>query len=492
MRNLGLSLAIAVAISLAAVGSPAGSQTATTPPVEATAQPAQLPPLTDFVGTYTYQGGTIEIVAPDGLVAVLDGGKYPLRRKTADVFVNGGGADVTFYRGPDGVVNAIEDNTGRNRRLSAQVTAMSKAAFQPRPPGSPPYRYRAPRNLRDGIPVGDVAKSDLGAEAAGRIVAGILDKTWGDVDSVLIFQGGKLVLEEYFYGYDLNTPHQLRSATKSVVGAVVGAAVANGAVTLDEPVLPKLGYATVANPDPRKSAITLRHLLTMQSGLDCDDHVVGSPGGENQLYNTPDWVHVLVDVKMVDTPGTVGHYCTGATFLAGRTIEKATGRTLPDYAQEHLFSPLGIRRADWTWNHELTSADKQFGMMSMRPRDMLKFGMLYANEGRWGKKQVLPAAWVQDSLSSLSTVENTAYGYYWWRMSVEVATPDGPHRVYMSAAQGNGGQKIYLVPELDLIAVFTGSVYNNPNGAPPNKIMASVVLPALMTARGVNGDVGRR
>ncbi len=323
------------------------------------------------------------------------------------------------------------------------------------------------------------------------MVAGILDKTWPDVDSVLIFQGGKLVLEEYFYGYNRNTPHQLRSATKSVVGAVVGTAVANGDVTLDEPVLPRLGYANVANPDPRKSAITLRHLLTMQSGLDCDDHVAGSPGGENQLYNTPDWIRTLVDVKMVEAPGTVGHYCTGATFLAGRVVEKATGRPLSDYAQEHLFSPLGIRRADWTWNLDLTNANKQFGMMRMRPRDMLKFGMLYANEGRWGDKQVLPAAWVKESLSSLSHVENTDYGYLWWRMSVQVATPDGPRRVYMSAVQGNGGQKIYLVPELDLIAVFTGSVYNT-GEAPPNKIMASVVLPALMKARGVKGDVGRR
>ena len=93
------------------------------------------------------------------------------------------------------------------------------------------------------------------------------------------------------------------------------------------------------------------------------------------------------------------------------------------------------------------------------------------------------------SLSSLSTVENTAYGYLWWRMSVKVAMPDGPRRVYMSAAQGNGGQKIYLVPELDLIAVFTGSRYNT-GDAPQNKIMAGVVLPALMQARGVKGDVG--
>ncbi len=486
MRTFGFSLAIALA--LASGGGPSIAQTE---PAAITAQPpaAKLPPLTDFVGTYTYQGATIEIVAPDDLFVLLDGGKYRLRRKSADVFVNAAGADVIFRRGPDGAVATVEDETGVNRRLSASVSAQAAAAFQPRPPGSPPYRYQTPRNMHDGIPVGDVAKSDLGAEAANRIVAGVLDKKWEDVDSVLIFQGGKLVLEEYFYGYDRDTPHQLRSATKSVVSAVVGGAVANHEVTLDEPVLARLGYANVANPDPRKSAITLRDLLTMQSGLDCDDHVAGSPGGENQLYNTPDWIRVMVDLKMVETPGTVGHYCTGAVFMAGRTVEKATGRALPDYAQAHLFSPLGIRRADWTWNPVLTNADKHFGMLSMRPRDMLKFGMLYANEGRWGKKQVLPAAWVKESLSSLSTVENTAYGYYWWRMSVQVATPDGPRRVYMSAAQGNGGQKIYLVPELDLIAVFTGSRYNT-GDAPPNKIMASVVLPALMQARGVKGDVG--
>lgn len=479
------------ALSLAIAG--LGAQATLAAPIETSQAPkpqsAQLPPLSDYVGTYAYQGGTIEIAAVDDLFAVLDGAKYRLRRKSGDVFINGAGADAIFHRGPDGAVNAVEDETGLNPRLSPRISTRTEAGFRPRPLGSPPYRYRTPPNLRDGIPVGDVAKSDLGAEAANRIVAGVLDQTWNDVDSVLIFQGGKLVLEEYFYGYDRDTPHQLRSATKSVVGAVVGAAVANGALALDEPVLPRLGYATVANPDPRKSAITLRHLLTLQSGLDCNDHAPGSPGGENQLYNTPDWIRVMVDLKMVEAPGAAGHYCTGDTFLAGRMVEKATGRALPDYAQQHLFGPLGIRRADWTWNHELTSANKQFGMMSMRPRDMLKLGMLYANGGRWGRKQVLPAAWVKESLSPLSRVENTDYGYLWWRMSLRVTTPDGPRRVYISAAQGNGGQKIYLIPELDLIAVFTGSRYNT-GDAPQNKIMATVVLPALIKARGIKGDVG--
>lgn len=464
-------------------------------PVDQAPQPTsaqarqQRPPLSDYVGTYAYQDGTIELVATDQLVAVLDGAKYKLRHKAADVFVNGGGADVVFRRGPDGQVVSVQDETGTYARLSDRVSARTRARMRPRPPGAPPYRYRVPVNMKDGVQVGDVARSDLGLAAADQLIGGVLDGTWADVDSVLIFQGGKLVLEEYFYGYDRDTPHQLRSATKSVVGAVVGAAVAHGAVKLDEPVLPRLGYATVANPDPRKSAITLRHLLTLQSGLDCDDHVASSPGGENRVYDTPDWIRMMVDLKMVEVPGTVGHYCTGAVMLAGRTAEKATGRALPDYAQEHLFSPLGIRRTDWIWNHDLTSANKQFGQIYMRPRDMLKFGMLYANEGRWGKKQVLPAAWVKESLSPLSRVENTGYGYYWWRMWLRVQMPDGPRKVYMSAAQGNGGQKIYLVPELDLVAVFTGSVYNT-GGAPPNRIMASVVLPALLKAKRIKGDVG--
>ncbi|AUN33456.1 serine hydrolase domain-containing protein [Niveispirillum cyanobacteriorum] len=488
MRHLGLFLTIALALALAAVGKPSIAQQPSTD----LAGPSQLPkfpPLTDFVGTYVYQGGTMEIAAPDDLYAVISGGKYPLRRKSADVFINGGGADVIFHRGPDGQVNAVEDNTGLYQRLSATITPLTEAGFQPRPVGSPAYRYRIPRALKDGIPVGHVARSDLGTDAASSVVAGVLNKTWPDVDGILIFQGGQLVLEEYFYGYDRNTPHQLRSATKSVVGAVVGAAVANGAITLDEPVLPWLGYADIANADPRKSAITLRHLLTLQSGLDCNDYSANSPGGENKLYDKPDWIRVMIDLKMVEAPGTVGRYCTGATFLAGRTVEKATGRTLPDYAQEHLFGPLGIHRSDWTWEHYLTDRDKSFGMMSMRPRDMLKFAMLYANEGRWGKRQVLPAVWVRESLSSLSRVENTDYGFLWWRMSLRVSMPDGTRHVYMSAAQGNGGQKIYIVPELDLIAVFTGSRYNT-GGAPPNKIMANVILPALLQARGVKGDIG--
>lgn len=82
------------------------------------------------------------------------------------------------------------------------------------------------------------------------------------------------------------------------------------------------------------------------------------------LYETSDWIPMLLDLTMVEPRGRVGHYCMGAKFLAGRTVRKATGRTLPEYAKEHLFGPLGIRRADWTWNHDLTSANKRFGMMS--------------------------------------------------------------------------------------------------------------------------------
>ena len=119
------------------------------------------------------------------------------------------------------------------------------------------------------------------------------------------------------------------------------------------------------------------------------------------------------------------------------------------------------------------------GGLYLRPRDMLKLGLLYADSGRWRGRQILPASWVAASLAPQTELENTGYGYFWWRPWLSVATGAGDERVYFNAAQGNGGQKIYLVPQYDLVAVFTGGAYNG-GDAPPNAIMAGVILPRLV------------
>ena len=448
--------------------------------------PAQPPHLADYVGTYRYRHGrNVEIVAGRGLFAVLDGAKYALRYAAPDAFVNAGGDTVRFGRGPYGAVAGFVERGTSFPRLSASVTPQAAALARPRPPGQDApsdYHYRPPADLHDGIAVGDIAASDLGESTAVRIVRGVLDGTYPDVHSVLLYQRGHLVMEEYFYGYDAAQPHQLRSATKSVVSTLAGIAVARGALSgVDERVLPHLPYRAYADPDPRKAGITLGDLLTMRSGLDCNDHSATSPGRETVIDDTPDWVKATLDLPMIDDPGTKAYYCSGGVAVVGRLTELATHMRLPDFAQQYLFGPLGIPRRAWVWNYDLTNADREFSQIHLRPRDMLKLGLLYADGGRWGGRQVVPASWVRASLAAHSEVDGTGYGYFWWHPYLNVRTPDGTRQVSYDAAQGNGGQKIYLVPQFDLVAVFTAGAYDAEE-APPNRIMVDVILPALIAA----------
>jgi CubicO group peptidase (beta-lactamase class C family) len=336
--------------------------------------------------------------------------------------------------------------------------------------------------MHDGIPVGDITRSPLGSVTASAIVRAIRDGTYKDVHSVLLYQDGKLVLEEYFYGYDAERPHQLRSATKSVVGALAGIAIDRAALSgVNETVLPEMSYSSYANPDPRKAAITLGDFLAMNSGLDCNDHSSSSPGRETVIDDKPDWVKSTLDLPMINTPGSKAFYCSGGVAVVGRLIENKVHMRLPDYAQATLFGPLGISRADWTWNYDLTNADKEYSQIHLRPRDMLKLGILFLDDGRWHGRQIISESWVHASLAEHSHVDNISYGYFWWRHMFNMEMPGRAQQVVVIAAQGNGGQKIYIAPQYHLVAVFTGGGYNA-DSTPPNTIMEKMILPRLMQA----------
>ena len=442
--------------------------------------------LSDYVGTYTdAPGHTLEIADGDGLFAVLDEAKYVLRPSGVDQFTTITGQTIPFRRDANGRVTGYEQDGKFRPRVSSSITPESAALARPRPQGQDSaldYRYHPPANLHDGIAVGDIARSDLGAATADAIVRGVLDGTYKDVHSVLLYQHGKLVMEEYFYGYSVQRPHQLRSATKSIVSALAGIAVDRGALSgTSEAVLPQMGYASYANPDPRKAELTLGNFLSMSSGLDCNDHSSTSPGRETVIDDAPDWVKATLDLPMIAEPGTKGYYCSGGVAVVGRLTENAVHMRLPEFAQANLFGPLGISRADWVWNYDLTNADKEYSQIHLRPRDMLKIGILLADGGRWHGLQVTSTSWVRASLAEQSHVDNVSYGYFWWRPWLNVETPGGSEHVDVVAAQGNGGQKIYLVSRYDLVAVFTAGGYNA-ESTPPNTIMAKIVLPALMAA----------
>jgi CubicO group peptidase (beta-lactamase class C family) len=450
----------------------------------APAEPASEPPLADYVGSYagTERSG-LEIVAGPGLFAVIDEAKYTLQAAGRDEFVARSGDRLQFTRDAVGQVNGYTLRGQSYARRSARVSPESAALVWPMPakPGfNNIYRYRPPQAAGDGITTGDAATSTLKPATLERVVQGVLDGTWPDVHSVLVYHQGRLILEEYFYGYRAERPHQMRSATKSVVSALAGIAASRpGGTALTSPVLARLPYTAYDHPDPRKQQITLEHLLTMRSGLACDDHDARSPGNESKLYETPDWVKATLDLPLVRQPGELALYCSGGVAVVGRLTERAVGKSLPDFAQEALFAPLGITRADWRWNYDLSHRNREYSQIHLRPRDLLKFGLLFAQGGQWAGQQVVPAAWVRASLAPQTDIKGTGYSYFWWQPYLNVEMPGGMRRVDYSSVQGNGGQKIYLMPQHELVVVFTGGDYNS-GASPPNRIMATLILPALL------------
>jgi len=182
--------------------------------------------------------------------------------------------------------------------------------------------------------------------------------------------------------------------------------------------------------------------------------------------------------KVAD-PGTVGRYCSGGIITAGRIVERAAGKSLPRFAQEALFGPLGIRPADWKWDFTLDRSQRnEFGQIYLRPRDMLKLGILIRQRGQWDGRRVMSTSWIDAAVARQSRIDDSDYGLGIWHRWYRVQTSAGDRRVDTIMLSGNGGQKVYLVPSLDLIVVFTGGAVNVES--PVNQMMARVLLPAMM------------
>lgn len=439
--------------------------------------------LQEYEGTYEYENGlTLQIAASPAdtiLFALLGGAKYPLTpRAGTDTFVNASNERVVFARDGGGRISGywLPDQTNEMFSLLSAGGDFPLSMWYPRLAAREPgyqYSYDVPADLGDGLAVGSILATDLDTARIGAMIRGILDRTYPDVHSVLIVKDGRLVLEEYFYHYHREAPHQLRSATKSVVSALVGIAIDRGLIrSVDSPVLPVFAaeFHSIEHLTAAKERITIRDLLTHRSGLACDDWDPQSPGNEVRMGQTGDWVKFILDLPMTSDPGSEAHYCSGGSVVLGQLVEKLAGIPLEAFAEAHLFRPLGIHDYRWRVAPD-SSSSATFGQLYLRPRDMMKFGLLFANGGRWHEQQVISEAWIEASTSAQATVGDTDYGYLWWRPYLNV--PGGRHDAI--AAQGNGGQEIYLWPGLDMVVVLTGGNYNR--DSPSNRLFIEHILP---------------
>ena len=293
--------------------------------------------------------------------------------------------------------------------------------------------------------------------------------------SMLVVRHGKLVQEVYWNGYDQDAQQDLRSATKSITALLVGIAIDKHIVKgVNEP----LGtYLEAAYPHAPALAhgITLEHLLTMRSGLACDDRDPASPGQEDRMYQERDWVRYFLELPVAAPAGTAAHYCTGGVVALGRVVVEASKQPVPAFANEVLFGPLGISNARWADFDQHRQTDTG-GHLALRPRDLAKIGQLVLQGGMWNGKQLVSRTWIEQATSEHTLIDKSrkSYGYLWWRAS---APYQGRH-VQIVYASGNGGQDVFVVPELDLVAVFTGGNYNSSKAALPFQLMSKFVLPA--------------
>ena len=332
------------------------------------------------------------------------------------------------------------------------------------------------------------ARVGLAAQRLTRMEQSIRAGEFKQVTSVLVARRGRLAYEAYFDAEGAEGLRNTRSATKTVTGMLVGIAIDRGLLTgVDARVLDFFhDKEPLLNPDPRKAQITVEDLLTMSSLLECDDENSFSRGNEERMYLVEDWVRFTLDLPIRGFPDWVAKpaaspygrswsYCTAGATTLGPLLERATGQSVPDFARDNLFAPLGITHVRWQF--QPLGPAMTGGGLNLRSRDLLRLGQLYLNGGTWNGRRVLSAEWVRRSTTPHANArEDTDYGYLWWLPTVHANGRD--FKGY--AMYGTGGNKVFVFPAEQLVVVVTTVNFHVAGaGALTERLLTEHVLPAL-------------
>jgi CubicO group peptidase (beta-lactamase class C family) len=330
----------------------------------------------------------------------------------------------------------------------------------------------SPPDLHDGWTIGPPEQQGLDPARLCAMGDGIAQGRLANVDSIVVVRHGVLVYERYFADrdrtFDVTTRHIGYSLTKSVTSLVLGIAVDRGLIKdLDAPILSFFPeYADLRTT--QKEEISLRRLLTMTDGLEEID--------SGQVMRATDPYRLILQQKIAREPGTSFYYNSGATELIAAVLRKVTGKTLDDLAREGLFEPLGIHDVDW--NRLSNGNARASSGLSLRPRDWAKIGQLALNRGAWQGRQLVSASWIAKSTTAqVRAPEQYLYGFQWWIGR----SPSGNGRVVTwTAAVGFNGQKIIVIPALDMVVVLNASHESKDMVAPDIDLLEEHIIAAVV------------
>ena len=360
-----------------------------------------------------------------------------------------------------------------------------------------------PRSLSAGTAgLQPIAPGDAGfaPDLEARLDKAVASKRIWNQHRLIVLRNDRLVLERYFEGEDRarsvgeighvtfkpDTMHDLRSCSKSIVGLLYGVAMQQGKVPPPEAPLfsafPE--YADLADKDGR-DRLTIQHVLTMTMGTDWDESSLfyADPrNSETAMDNAADRYRYILERRVVDTPGAHWSYCGGATALLARMIAKGSGKTLHEFARENLFDPLGMGPTEWATGPDGEPFAASGARMAVR--DLARIGVMMLHGGKVDERVVVPADWVTRCITPMiSADEVRRYGYQWFVMDIAFGKPKGwatGRLERMWWAQGEGGQRLFVIPALQLVVAITSGNYGKEDqGIPPARVLREVILGSI-------------
>lgn len=356
------------------------------------------------------------------------------------------------------------------------------------------YQYQKPLNKNDGMVTGSLTEQSINQQIIEAMFKAINNQEFTGIDSVLILRNGMLVLDEllrtelgehdrFIGNRDLNV-HSMQSVSKSFVSAVVGIAIDQGHInSADDLMLSYFPeYSNLENDDIRKREWRIDDYLTMQTGLQWDEWSHPFSSSNNSLANiyqtSNDYVKALFDLPLANDPGETFAYSTIASVALGGLVENATGMSFEEYADSYLFAPLGIESA--IWGTTPTGRAHTGGGLWLSSRDMIKFGQLHLQNGRWDGVQIISEEWVERSTAQHLELFQyplwQGYGYQWW---VDGFRDLSNQLLGIYSANGNGGQFIFVWPDKNAVIVFTGQNYDSQELYQPQQMLREYIIPAM-------------